>query len=459
MEPKRIKDNFEGPSWSNRIFFYFCLFSSILIILMIILCFFAVLNIDLALFGTSQYTAEELHNIGFYDNERYLLSALVQSLAATIALVITLSLVAVQLAAQSYSARVIDVYKRNPDMWILLCIYIITIFYGLGLTKIIGLDILGNYMEGAILVAYFMGFFAFVCLVPYMLKTLDLLKPSTVITLLTKEITKEKVLEHIQNDDDIDETDPVQPIIDIINGALERNDYETVRNGLKGISGSLINISDKNNLNGDDGTKIVDHVASHIGRFGMHAIDRQNENATFSTIISLEQVGKEAAEKNPSASRRSVDMLGFIGTKATEKRFEVASERAAKALGNVETRMIVKNEESWAVSFLREMGVEAAKQNIDNVSWETVISLKKIGLEAIQQNAKGMVNTILDAIFDIGKEAIENQLFITPPTSKTALESLAEKANKQELYDIEKYALNKANNLENELLDINKGYC
>jgi uncharacterized membrane protein len=88
--------------------------------------------------------------MGFFDNERYLISALVQSLAATIALVITLSLVAVQLAAQSYSTRVVDVYKRNPDMWILLGIYIVTIFYGLGLIKIIGLGVLNNYMEGAI---------------------------------------------------------------------------------------------------------------------------------------------------------------------------------------------------------------------------------------------------------------------------------------------------------------------
>ncbi len=81
--------------------------------------------------------------MGFFDNERYLISALVQSLAATIALVITLSLVAVQLAAQSYSARVIDVYKNNPDMWILLSIYIVVIFYGLGLLKVIDIGVAG----------------------------------------------------------------------------------------------------------------------------------------------------------------------------------------------------------------------------------------------------------------------------------------------------------------------------
>lgn len=71
------------------------------------------------------------------DSARYMLSALVQSEAAIVALVVTLSLVAVQLAAQSYSARVIEVFRRTPDLWILMGIYGIAIFYGLGVLKLI----------------------------------------------------------------------------------------------------------------------------------------------------------------------------------------------------------------------------------------------------------------------------------------------------------------------------------
>jgi len=71
------------------------------------------------------------------DSARYMLSALVQSEAAIVALVVTLSLVAVQLAASSYSARVIEVFRRTPDLWILMGIYGIAIFYGLGVLKMI----------------------------------------------------------------------------------------------------------------------------------------------------------------------------------------------------------------------------------------------------------------------------------------------------------------------------------
>ena len=261
---ENIGENFEGPSWSNRIFFYFCLFSSLLIIFLLVFISFTAINPDFAIPNGPHYNSTELRNMGFFDNERYLISALVQSLAATIALVITLSLVAVQLAAQSYSARVIDVYKNNPDMWILLSIYIAVIFYGLGLLKVIDVGVAGINMEFAIFAAYFLGFFAFVCLVPYMLKTLDLLKPSNVIELLAEEITKEKVFKSTNHTDDgRTEKDPIQPITDIVNSGLLRNDYETVRNGLAAIKNATFLIFETTDIEKDE-KELSSHILLHV---------------------------------------------------------------------------------------------------------------------------------------------------------------------------------------------------
>lgn len=58
------------------------------------------------------------------DSARYLLSALVQSEAAIIAIVVTLSLVAIQLAATSYSPTIIGIYQKYPYFWLLIIIYI-----------------------------------------------------------------------------------------------------------------------------------------------------------------------------------------------------------------------------------------------------------------------------------------------------------------------------------------------
>jgi uncharacterized membrane protein len=92
------------PKWLNRLTLYFALGAVIIAAFHIFFSYSGFLHTDV-------------------DSARYMLSALVQSEAAIVALVVTLSLVAVQLAAQSYSARVIEVFRRTPDLWILMGIY------------------------------------------------------------------------------------------------------------------------------------------------------------------------------------------------------------------------------------------------------------------------------------------------------------------------------------------------
>ena len=71
------------------------------------------------------------------DSARYLLSAMVQAQAAIVAIVITLTLIAVQLTASAYTPRVIRVFRDNPDMWILLGIYGASMLYGLIILKMV----------------------------------------------------------------------------------------------------------------------------------------------------------------------------------------------------------------------------------------------------------------------------------------------------------------------------------
>ena len=71
------------------------------------------------------------------DTARYLLSALVQSEAAILAIVVTLSLVAVQLTASSYSPRVIDIFRHSLGLWVLTLAYIFTMLYTLCVLKTI----------------------------------------------------------------------------------------------------------------------------------------------------------------------------------------------------------------------------------------------------------------------------------------------------------------------------------
>jgi uncharacterized membrane protein len=215
--------------WARRLALYFSLGAGVIVILHVVFSYFGFLHTDV-------------------DSARYMLSALIQSEAAIVALVVTLSLVAVQLAAQSYSARVIEVFRRTPDLWILMGIYGVAIFYGLGVLKLIekvNPQVSGmSNLEGHVAFSYYIGMFAFAALVPYIWNTLELLKPSSVISMLAERITKKNILiinEDILEREDLvrstidSEKDSIQPIIDIVHGSMIKHDFETVRDGLREI--------------------------------------------------------------------------------------------------------------------------------------------------------------------------------------------------------------------------------
>ena len=78
-----------------------------------------------------------LNGISNSNSSRYLLTSLIQSQAAILAIVITVTLIAVQLASSSYSPRVIKIFKNNPDFYILFLLYGLSIFFMSGILKII----------------------------------------------------------------------------------------------------------------------------------------------------------------------------------------------------------------------------------------------------------------------------------------------------------------------------------
>lgn len=429
-----IADYFDKPAWANRLLFYATVFASIALTFLAIIGIFRFLFPDFSILNNTihtQYNATQLSDMGFYDNERYLLSALVQSLAATIALVITLSLVAVQLAAQSYSARVIDVYKRNPDMWILLCIYIFTIFYGLGLTKIIGLGILGNYTEDAIFVAYFMGFFAFVCLVPYMLKTLDLLKPSTVIKLLATEITKQKISDALEETKEIVEKDPVQPIIDIINGALEKNDSETVSNGLNAIVETTNMILDSKEENITFKKEASDFSIKHILTVADNSFKFVNSNSTFSTMVSLTMIGEKEVENNIN-SELFFNNYYLIPTGLTS-----SNPNSISKIGNV----------------VGDFTIKCLEYNLNKESERLIHTLKYCGIRAVHEKQESGSKTIIEALSNICIKSLTKSNYNLAKIAMESLEEICKEASErhetkatctaiEELYKIGIYVTN-----------------
>ena len=140
------------------------------------------------------------------DSARYMISALIQSEAAIIAIVVTLSLVAIQQASSSYSARVIDIFKNpktNPDFFSLMAIYIFAIIYGSGVLRQIPH---GSSLGIHIWIVYSLSIVAMLALVPYIMNTLRMFDPTKIIELLSKDMTFFKINNAI-NLDKNDNTD------------------------------------------------------------------------------------------------------------------------------------------------------------------------------------------------------------------------------------------------------------
>ncbi len=329
---------------------------------------------------------------------RYMLSALVQSQAAIVAIVVSLTLIAVQLTASAYSPRVIDIFKKNPDMWILLGLYGMSIFYGLLVLKLIGgaedtsqIIISNISLEAYITVVYALGISTFVILFPYMWNIMNLLKPERIINRLAKEITKENLLNS--------EEDPVQPIMDIVHGSIMKYDIETTRVGLEAVTERVIEIIDS------DGEKeISERFCNHLERVHRLAISKEDEEAAEKVIENLEKFGVSSTEK------------GLAGAAST------------------------------AVEFIEGVGVNAAKKGLVLTAWQAVDSLEAVGEVAVEEGHGGIAVHVARYLGNFGLSAAEEDKGIIKKIAGT-LESVGKKFVEYELEEATKQAAQALANL------------
>nr|CBH37375.1 hypothetical membrane protein [uncultured archaeon] len=380
-----------------------------------------------------------------------MLSALVQSQAAIVAIVITLTLIAVQLTASAYSPRVIDIFKKNPDMWILLGCYGVSIFYGFIVLKLVkGVErefvsqsviwYLGPFpisFESYVSLAYWLGAFTFVVLFPYMLNIISLLKSENIIKRLAIKITKDKILNQKE--------DPVQLVVDIIYGSIMKYDLETTRLGLKAVTNQVIEIIDSKKeeeiskrfcdhlervgrlaISREDAESTIE-VSKNLENFGTSTAEKGLENATVYAVWPLRKVGKAAAGKElEDATVQVAKSLGEVGTTAAGKELGGATQQVAKSLGEVGTTAAGKGFENasvYAVWSLENVGKAAVGIEPENATVLVARSLGKVGKAAAE---KGLANTTVNAGWSLGKvgkaaagKGLEN-------ATQQAAESLAE---------------------------------
>lgn len=270
------------------------------------------------------------------DNARYLLSAMAQSQAAIIAIVITLSLVAIQLGASAYSPRVINIFKNSPDIWILLSLYVASISYDFIILKILSEKV----GEHHIFISYWLCTSAFLALFPYLRSVINILRPEAIIKRLSWDILTSLKLKDWKN------KDPFQPIDDIIRNSFMRYDYETARRGLKEMSDKAVEVVSL--YNAENNKKRYESVyakplktryevfseyyCNHIKELGELFAER-NERLTLETIENLERFRTIITKKKLGTEEDIVKTLESIGKISAGKGFQEATKHTIDIIG------------------------------------------------------------------------------------------------------------------------------
>nr|QNO46921.1 hypothetical protein GBMLOPDG_00017 [Methanosarcinales archaeon ANME-2c ERB4] len=390
------------------------------------------------------------------DSAKYLLSALVQSEAAIIGIVITLTFITVQLIF-SYAPQAVGVaLKKNYDMWILLFFYGLSISYGLFVLRMIPnkwngsldqLDFLtlwGSHvsLEYRICFAYCLGVSAFVAIAPYILNTVDFLKPANIIKILSRDITEYKILRHIKSMKEHKENrtipvkeDPFQPIMGIINGSVMKSDTTMLRCGLETVINKAVDIIDLYKYS--DNEDIPMYFCDHLERAGKYVLQAEDDESAIEIIGCLKNIGilaiKMPSDKAVKTSAQYIEMLGSfaaekklrfvtcdavesleaIGEFAVQNRLEDAASQVTDSIGTVgmyaaENKIGVAAQ--YAAKYLGRVGMCAAENELKYAALKAAESLGVVGTYAAENELKYAASKAAESLGDVGKAAAEKGL-------------------------------------------------
>jgi hypothetical protein len=374
------------------------------------------------------------------DSVKFFLSALVQSEATVIAIVITLSLVVIQLTASTYSTRVIDIFKESPVIWIIVGTYITAIAYGMTLLKfidVIAASSISNF-EVSVWISYLLSIFAYGALIPYILGALDIMKSSTVLNRFAERITTENILSGISEYEKIVgnnatslnysylysdilkpvievDADPIQPIIDIIHSSMMKYDYGTVRYGLKVLENYMVDILENNEFSKDEGV-ITKHILTHLERVGKLAASREDEDSVEEVVTVIFMVGKIAVEHEiENVTGEAVNSIKNIGKSAIKREMkdvELIITDLISEIGRISARKKLDFATSVTVNSLGIIGRDASKhaqQGLEETVWMAG-SIQEIGKLAIKYGLGQSVFYAVNSLGDMGKYTARNDL-------------------------------------------------
>ncbi len=321
------------------------------------------------------------------ETARFTVSTIVQSEAVIVGIVVSLSLLAIQLASSWYSSRVLEVIKNAPYIWIFLIIYILSIIYGIWVLTLIESNYSKIMIEYSIIVSFCVSILAFFSLIPYIFKILDLLNPIFLIDKLIRDINAENI---ISIERPSKNKDHIRGIVDIIIGSHSRHDEEVVYYALNALNKKIETILNINFLCIEQQEIFIESIFNNIFLLGRLLI----------------------IEKSNYTSLEAIEVLGTIGRIAAEKRFEIIASKVAISLGelgvlSIQTELVLTT--SKIIDVIRDIGEKTIEQRLATAASQAENSLECIGLAAVVEGSEKEIIKIIKYLETITLKADSTQ--------------------------------------------------
>ncbi|MBN1761714.1 MAG: DUF2254 domain-containing protein [Methanomicrobia archaeon] len=263
------------------------------------------------------------------DNARGILEGVgVEGLSAIFAIVISLTLMAVQFASQQYTHRIMDLHIKSLTFWSVVLIYLGSLLYNVFMLGRLEVPVEAKYVEISMLLTAL----CFVMLIPYFFITMVRLRPETVISnLLTKLDANylDTIKGHIGEGETRipGEADKMLPITEIIEKSIGSGDRGTARYGLTHIYDRYMAYLTK-----ETETYASPYFLDHILGVGREAIIEADDDSMVQVLEIFGKVGTHTiVEKMDFTTKMVLEDIEVIGFKVL-KDYDVATQQMIDSL-------------------------------------------------------------------------------------------------------------------------------
>lgn len=300
------------------------------------------------------------------DNARYFLSTLVQSQAAIISIIISLTLIAVQLASSAYTQKITEDLKKNPHFWALIIIYIFAIIGELFILLLIPPDSnttgFNEIIKKTILFCYFIGAFTIISLFPFIRNSLNYLSPTGIISI----VKREEIKINLESPED----EGLQSLFDILQNSISRNDTGT----------ALIALEESYTRQ----MRIIEIYLNFAKDLLKDKSKFEKKDTVFSLYTSRLLISSNLALKNgnETIARHISKLLLRYGIDALENNFD-------EPLIEI-------------IDTLHFIGIASKENGYRTLEYDTVICLYKLAIHTSEKKLDSPTHKIVNVILDIG---------------------------------------------------------